>query len=59
MEGRRPCLASFLKTLLNSRRGLLPLHFLLPVSSQSGREPPKAEIEVLVQTAQSVLVIDG
>lgn len=55
MEGRGSSFASLLKTLLDSRRGLLPLHFLLLVS-QRGWERPNAETEVLVQTAQSALL---
>lgn len=58
MEERGSSFSSLLKSLLNSRRGLLPLHFLLLVS-QSGCERPNAEIEVLVQIAQLALVIGG
>lgn len=57
MEARGSSFSTLLKAL-SSRRGLLPLHFLLLVS-QSGWERPDAEIEVLVQIAQLALVIGG
>lgn len=56
MEGPGPSFASLLNTLLYSGLELLPLHFLLVLQS-GGWEHPHAEIEVLLQTEQSALVI--
>lgn len=52
MQEPGPSFAFLLNTLLNSRRGLLLLHFLLLVPQRGGGSGPNAEIEVLVQAAQ-------